>query len=133
MEEYLLTDVFKKRMSERRKELGATMSEVASYLNVDSTTYWYWEKGITRKCSSLWHGRLRHFVESDITSIRLEMQEGKIHKSNYYELEDCLQVVSQVCYMVRENEAVMQDYAQNVQQILMDAFTDELWEIGKDS
>ncbi len=126
MEKYLLTDEFKKRMSNRRKELGATMSAVASYLKVDATTYWYWEKGITRKCSNVWNDRLRHFVESDITTIQSEMRREKMQDSDNYELEDCLQVVSQVCYMIRENEAVMKDYAQNVQKILMDAFTDEL-------
>ncbi len=129
MEEHLLTDDFKKRMSERREELGATLGEVASYLKVDPTTYWYWEKGVTRKCSSLWHERLKRFVESDIELIRLEMQKVEMQKSSYYELDDCLQVVSQVCFMIRENESVMKDYAQNVQKILMDAFSDELAEM----
>ncbi|MBQ7649954.1 MAG: hypothetical protein IJS15_03295 [Victivallales bacterium] len=126
MEKYLLTDEFKKRIGDRRKALGAKMSEVAAYLKVDATTYWYWEKGVTRKCSNLWHERLRHFVESDISVVKHEMLEGKMQNSDNYELEDCLQVVSQVCHMVHEDDAVMNEYAQNVQKILMEAFTEEL-------
>ncbi len=68
-------------------------------------------------------------MESDIELIRLEMQKVEMQKSSYYELDDCLQVVSQVCFMIRENESVMKDYAQNVQKILMDAFSDELAEM----
>lgn len=126
MEKYLLTDEFKKRIRDRRKELGARMSDIAAYLKVGATTYWYWEKGVTRKCSSLWHDKLRHFVESDISLIKREMLNEKMQQNDYYELEDCLQVVSQVCHMVHENESVMNDYAQNVQKILIDAFAEEL-------
>ena len=129
MEKYILTDGFKKRISERRQELGATMSDVAAYLKVEPTTYWYWEKGVTRKCSNVWHERLRHFVESDISLIRHEMLKDKMQQRDYSELEDCLQVVSQVCYMVQENEDMMNEYAKNVQKILMDTFAEELSEM----
>ena len=126
MENCLLTDDFKKRMRERRLELGATLREVAKYLGVESATYWYWENGETRKCANVWHSRLKHFVEADIEQLRQEIQCGKMNNNEFYMLDGCLQVVTQVCNMVCENQDVINEYAKNVEGILVDAFTKHL-------
>ena len=133
MEGCLLTDDFKKRMRERRLELGATLREVAKYLDVEIATYWYWENGETRKCSNVWHDRLTHFVETDIEQLRQEIQCGKMNNNEVYMLDGCLHVVTQVCNMVCENQDVINEYAKNVEGILVDAFTEHLAAIDSSS
>ncbi len=129
MEVCLLTDEFKKRIKHRRMELGATQKDVAMYFNVKIPTYWYWENGTTRKCSDLSAQRLHHFVEADISLIRAEMNNVIMNKNDFYDLEDCLKVVSQVCNMVNGNKDLLEDYAQKVQGILTEAFAEHISEM----
>ncbi|MBO4344849.1 MAG: helix-turn-helix transcriptional regulator [Victivallales bacterium] len=129
MEVCLLTDEFKKRIKRRRMELGATQKDVARYFSVKVPTYWYWENGVTRKCSDASAQRLRHFVDTDISLIRAELKSVDMNKNDFYDLEDCLKVVSQVCNMVHGNKDVLDDYAQKVQGILTEAFAKHISEM----
>ena len=126
MKECFLSEDFKKRMYERRCELGLTIEMAAAFLDVDTSTYWYWEKGGTRSCASDACERLRHFVHGDIAMLGEEIARKMKIEDPDKALEDCLCIVSQVCCMVQEDNEALENYTNGVQGILVDTFCEHL-------